>query len=359
MTDQKKTTSAGQGNSSNAEVTYLWPDWNKELGDPPQLVIQGEVSEAYLVAINHVLSNISEMSRKQNADALKAQLTALSAISINIHPASSEESADWKPRTEAPKKFDQPPYIHYSPHVWGRYPVKDAQELEASSFKLPDFSKTGMDLFRSAREPALYSEYGIAPPEQILLHELGHYVHFDQAHQLFIKSHDANQNPFNPDPNTYYHQAMRLIKKGSDESYIIDHYENPAMKSVTSDFKERDAEHHSDAISMLEGKNGMPAVKDAERQALENALKLHPVRDLLQHEDQGKIPTKSKKDTPDESVSIAPLLRQNNLELVAAEASKLPAIQRIAVLKQIASNANDNGIFIDEKAYEKLQVITV
>lgn len=118
-------------------------------------------------------------------------------------------------------------------------------------------------------------------------------------------------------------------------------------------------QHHSNAISMLEGKAGIPIVKDSERQALENALKLHPVRDLLQNEDQEKMPTKSKEDSPDQSNSVAPQFKQNNLEFVAAEASKLPAFQRIAVFKQIASNANDNGIFIDEKAYKKLQVITV
>lgn len=239
MTDQKIRASTDQSNNSMPKAQYSWPDWNKKLGSPPQIVIQGKVSETYLDELNYILSNISEMSHKQSADALRAQLSALSGMPIHMHPASSDESSDWKPRTEAPKKFDQSPYIHYSPHVWGRYPVKGSQEIEAASFKLPDISKTGMDLLRSVREPAKYSEYGIAPPEQILLHELGHYVHFHQAHQLFIKSHDANQNPLNPDPNTYYHQAMRLIKKGDDEAYIIEHYENPAMQSVTPDYKKK------------------------------------------------------------------------------------------------------------------------
>lgn len=337
MTDQPTEVLAGRDHPAITANTYLWPGWDKSLGAPPVIAIEGQPDKAYLDAFKQVLTNIADLSHAKDADALRKQLRELSGVPINIHAAQGEAIKDREPNTTPPKGPDQPPFIHYSPDLWGRYPVKGSQETEAAHWSLPDLDKPLSEWRASMRHSAKYSEYGISPPEQLFLHELGHYVHFHHAHQLFVKSHAENQNPMNP--GSYFHQALEIIQQGRDESYITNIYENPSMKSVNPEFRERGDLHYKGGSSFLEGKGGVPAVGEEDRKALQNALKVHPVKE----ESQG-----AKLLNPQSKVEM--LAPEFQLAAMAAHINTGPFTEeeRSHLYVRLAENANKAGFAIGE-----------
>lgn len=225
---------------------YLWPDWDAgKLGKPPTIVMPSAQEPNDVVEFNKVLSNLSKMANIDSADELRNQLKAISGMPINIKDLTGNEDANMPPIgtpiVGAEKKnVGNSPEMSFNPNVWGRYPIEDSA-----------------------------TEYGIASPEQMMIHELGHYVEIQKIADKLKQANAQSNVPVSADKNdniAYQHAV--------DEPHIIKDYENPAMASVDPNFKKRDPNRYSDAKILLENKNGYPDVTEQDRAALIHSMEM-------------------------------------------------------------------------------------
>lgn len=224
---------------------YPWPGWDeKKLGKPPTIELPSLQEKADVAEFNKVLSNISKMASVEGADELRNQLTALSGVPINIKDLSGNldqaRAPLGTPRVGGESNFSgAKPEMSFNPHAWGRYPVEGSK-----------------------------GDHGIAPPEQMMIHELGHYAELYKVHQDYLAISQKNT-----DPNVAVHASEAGTTKALDERHIVADYENPAMASVDAGYKKRDAAAYTGGQILIADKKGYPAVDEQDRPTLIHAMK--------------------------------------------------------------------------------------
>lgn len=225
---------------------YQWPDWNEaKLGKSPTIVMPSAQEPNDVSEFNNVLSNISKMASLRNADELRNQLKALSGMSINIKDLKGNQNPETPPigtpLVGAKDKYvGNNAEISFNPNVWGKYPVKGSE-----------------------------TEFGIASPEQMMIHELGHYAEIQKIADQLTQKNAKSNIPIGADEsdNIAYKHAI-------DEYHVIKDYENPAMISVDPSFRKRNPNRYGDAKILLENKNGYPDVAEQDRKALIHSMKM-------------------------------------------------------------------------------------
>lgn len=226
---------------------YQWPDWDEnKLGKPPLIVMPSAQVPSDVIEFNNTLSNISKMASVDSAEELRSQLKALSGVPINIKDLTGNADPNTPPIgtplvSAQKKQIGNNPEISFNPNVWGRYPVEGSA-----------------------------TEHGIASPEQMMIHELGHYIEIQKIADRLKQANAQSNVPVAADKNdniAYHHAVI-------DESHIIKDYENPAMVSVDPSFKKRDPNRYSDARILFENKDGYPDVAEQDRQALIHSMEM-------------------------------------------------------------------------------------
>lgn len=233
---------------------YSWPDWNEKLlGTPPMIVMPKFQTKDDVAEFNKVLSDISKMASVESANELRDQLKALNGKEINIKDLAGNADSKIGP-LGGPVTGEMhgvgsglendyaghKPEISFNPRVWGTYPV--------------DGSK---------------NEYSIATPEQLLIHELGHYVEIQKIYDGLMLKNRASNVPVAADAND-----KKAYSQAINELHIVKDYENPAMASVDPNYKFRDADRYSDARILFANESGYPNVTEQERATLIHSMQV-------------------------------------------------------------------------------------
>ncbi|MGB7815548.1 MAG: hypothetical protein WBL28_04270 [Methylotenera sp.] len=233
---------------------YAWPDWDeKALGKPPMIDMPSHQGLGDIAEFNKILSNVSKMASTAGADELRNQLKALSGVSINIKDLEGNQNPETPPigtpmvgerkslgSAGLTEYTGTAPEMSFNPHVWGKYPVEGGR-----------------------------GEHGIATPEQMLIHELGHYAAIQKIYNDFLEKNSHSNTPIQtgPEEKNAYNYAI-------NESHIVKDIENPAMLSVDPEYKKRDAARYSEGEILHAGKNGYPEVSEQDRASLIHVMKI-------------------------------------------------------------------------------------
>ncbi len=280
--------------SQENENAYAWPNWDNTLGKPPVIKLQGE-TESQRKKFDQILTNLADLSHATSAVALRDQFKKLSGEDIYIDLKEGKTKGDLENLTGArgfssDLRLGDQPIIKFNPDTWGKYPAKGAQEIEkpheptflekAKAYHGLTDQQASEGIAELNATRGKYSAYGIAPPEQQFVHELGHYIMLSDVKKMVDKS--LSELPYKAkylspgEPG--YTEAVDAMNKSTGpaaEQYVIDHYETPAMKSINLNFIERDGRYHQSSMTFSAGKNGIPAVGEEEKKALESAQKIH------------------------------------------------------------------------------------
>jgi len=354
------------GSSVQQSGQFEWPGWDKSLGAAPVIVLDKPPAPEQLEKFNQQLANIADLSRPQSAGALRDQLKAMSGEPIHIALLQGHDAQSLHNLTGSLRNADyiQPgdqPQIRFNPEAWGKYPAKGAQELEAphdpsvmqrikADYGTASMKDEGLKEINATR--GKYAEYGISPPEQQFIHELGHYAMFAEAKHIYDKglASALNNARYLEFSDPAYQQAKALIDKSTGpqgEVYVTDHYEVPAMKSISPGFIERDSRYYASGMMLPEGKNGVPDLPKEDQKALENALKIHPVTQAS--------PDQSQAETADFQARAAQLTPEQKVAEASRYIQTLPEHQRAVYQEKVAQYANTNGLYIEEAQTQSRQ----
>ena len=223
-----------------------------------------------------MLSNIAIAAQKESAMEMRELLKDLAGSSIEFrHSESNETVASRMIRIDHGHTMLGMPYIRFNPDLWHRYPLEGATQtsepyLEARA----PFSRDGVLQMPITEKPATFDQYGIASPEQNLIHELGRYAMQLQSYQK--KEQAASEQPLSAqERKSLVLEAVKLEALGNDHGYITRTFENPAMQSAVDGYQPRSAPHYDAFIPLPGEQQAPPEVPESERKALDNALKLH------------------------------------------------------------------------------------
>lgn len=225
---------------------YVWPGWNESrLGNAPKISIPALQSAESIAELNNILSNISKMANADENGKLNEQLKNLSGHSINIKDLNGNLDNSRGPIGVAYVRakdgyVGNDPEVSFNPKAWGKYPV------EGDSTK-----------------------YGIASPEQMMIHELGHYIEIQNVANKLKSANEKSNIPVLAGA-----AEVKAYEHALDEQYIVNNYENPVMMSLDPSFEKRDANRYSDAVILFANKNGYPDIAETERATLMHAMKI-------------------------------------------------------------------------------------
>jgi len=227
------------------ETHFPWPDWDsKTLGPAPVIAVSDQPDKAYLEQLNKVLARISEISHIESAEKFRQNLQLLSGVPINLAPGFG------LPKTED-NVMQHEPLMKFDPNAWARYPAVEPPPLP-----------------HPIQDAMPRKDYAIAPPEQLLISELGRYLKLHEAYQQSVQYKQTGEA-------SHVADAGRLMALGHSPRYAIDHAENPAMHSAFPEYKPRDPVQAEKIQPLFAGKEGYPEVPASERHELDFALKVH------------------------------------------------------------------------------------
>lgn len=325
-----------------------WPGWDASLGAPPVIHYDASPDPAQQQKFEQVLDNIAALSRSQTAHALRDQLRNVSGETLHVTLMDEHDLTELNNLTQAGTARNQfQPSMQFNAESWGKYPAAGAQEIVAPSTSLPAKlqlqASYGPD---ASTEPAMreinqhyrgqYSAYGIAPPEQQFIHELGHYIEFNKAKAAFddALSHYSPGTKF-PDPgDPVYSKIDAILRQGTDEAYVIRTYENPSMRSAVPGYVERDTRYYGGGMQMPEGVKGIPELEPGDQDALKRALGARP------HQVQGKV------DQPEQALAAHELLTQAARQIGQSALSESEKREYYAA---IAQSMNRAGLYVEEQ----------
>ncbi len=98
----------------------------------------------------------------------------------------------------------------------------------------------------------------------MLIHELGHYSEMQITYENVLQNYSRQYIATT---------ATAAFKSSIDEKHIINDVENPVMSSIDPSFKKRDASRYTEGMILYENKQGYPAVSEAEKANLIQAMK--------------------------------------------------------------------------------------
>ncbi len=289
-----------------------WPNWDAHLGTAPGIIhgVQpGESQPSYDERLTQILSNISEAARKPQAIALREQLKELSGMQIDIRPGDENETmaSKWI-HIRGQAQMIVNPNIRFNPDLWQRYATEGAVMLSEPHFEKRSLTdKNGALQVPVTYAPATFDRYGIASPEQLLLHELASYAYYEKAYRQEIAARTPGMD--SQMTSELLDEARVLKQMGNDMHLIVDGIENPSMASVIPGYTPRSAKYLEHSINLKPGPEGIPEVHPEEAEALKKARVLHSPETLIPMKDQHHHPLRTALDGLDASQQSSVMAR--------------------------------------------------